>query len=188
MMLRSCLIALMVGSLAETKRLAPTSRGYYTSPYLQYPPHLAGHRYLHRPLHPAGHVYPGAYTHPGAPIHGVRPLPYGKLGYPAGLPGYLDPYHNTPAFYDFEHAVHDDLTGTHFGHSEVRDGYLTEGQYFVHLPDGRVQTVTYYADQTGYHPTINYDNDPYHKVAPAAVHPPAAVHAPGTPLPRYHAP
>ncbi|XP_069949956.1 uncharacterized protein [Cherax quadricarinatus] len=43
-----------------------------------------------------------------------------------------------------------------FGHAEQRKGYRTEGQYYVNLPDGRTQLVKYYADETGYHPTITY--------------------------------
>lgn len=43
-----------------------------------------------------------------------------------------------------------------FGHSEQRDGYRTQGRYYVQLPDGRTQVVEYYADETGYHPTVTY--------------------------------
>nr|XP_027234165.1 pro-resilin-like [Penaeus vannamei] len=91
--------------------------------------------------------------------------------------------HTTP----FEHAVHDDYAGTHFGHSEARDGYKTEGKYFVHLPDGRVQTVTYYADETGYHPTVSYEGTAHYDAHAAAPHhaPAKAYHAPE---PTYHAP
>ncbi|CAL4126778.1 unnamed protein product, partial [Meganyctiphanes norvegica] len=66
-------------------------------------------------------------------------------------------YHNTPAQYGYDYAVHDDYSGTQFGHSETRDGYKVDGTYYVHLPDGRVQTVNYYADETGYHPTVAYE-------------------------------
>ena len=33
--------------------------------------------------------------------------------------------------------------GANFKVGENRDGYATSGSYSVHLPDGRVQTVTY---------------------------------------------
>ncbi|XP_063866913.1 uncharacterized protein LOC135103973 [Scylla paramamosain] len=46
--------------------------------------------------------------------------------------------------------------GPNFGHSERREGGRTEGRYYVELPDGRTQVVEYYADETGYHPTITY--------------------------------
>ncbi|XP_069960342.1 pro-resilin-like [Cherax quadricarinatus] len=74
-----------------------------------------------------------------------------------GGPVYHDPYHNAPAHYTFNYAVSDDYTGSNFGHSESRDGYKTEGKYYVNLPDGRIQTVKYYADETGYHPEVSYE-------------------------------
>ncbi|CAL4228879.1 unnamed protein product, partial [Meganyctiphanes norvegica] len=74
-----------------------------------------------------------------------------------------DTYHNSPADYGFNYAVHDEYSGAQYGHSETRDGYRVEGTYYVHLPDGRIQTVNYYADETGYHPTVTYEGTPtYH--------------------------
>lgn len=43
-----------------------------------------------------------------------------------------------------------------FGHEEQRDGDLTEGSYYVLLPDGRRQLVEYTADRDGYKPRITY--------------------------------
>ncbi|CAL4188504.1 unnamed protein product, partial [Meganyctiphanes norvegica] len=72
-------------------------------------------------------------------------------------------YHNSNGQHGFNYAVHDDYSGAKFGHSETHDEYRVEGTYYVHLPDGRVQTVNYYADETGYHPTIVYEGTPtYH--------------------------
>ena len=51
-----------------------------------------------------------------------------------------------PAYYHYGYKVHDDYHGTDFGHNEKRDGKHTQGEYFVKLPDGRVQHVTYYVD------------------------------------------
>ncbi|XP_042235302.1 pro-resilin-like [Homarus americanus] len=183
---KSCLVAVLVVTVAGLKQPHPTPAGFYNRPGF----HARPHRYP-GPLHPGGlpyhpgrvhpgRVHPGR-VHPGGLLPGYNPVgpqPYGGLGFPGG-PGYQDPYHNTPAFYDFEHSVHDDYTGTHFGHSEVRDGHLTEGKYYVHLPDGRLQTVIYYADQTGFHPTITYEGDPNYL---------APVHVPGVPLSGYRAP
>ncbi|MPC34015.1 Pro-resilin [Portunus trituberculatus] len=69
--------------------------------------------------------------------------------------------------YFFNYNVHDSeedaldslgqgKRGPNFGHSERREGSRTEGRYYVELPDGRTQVVEYYADETGYHPTITY--------------------------------
>lgn len=45
-------------------------------------------------------------------------------------------------------------------HSRVETsiGGRTEGHYEVTLPDGRVQIVKYYADASGFHPEVIYDN------------------------------
>ena len=48
--------------------------------------------------------------------------------------------------------------GQSHSHVETSIGGRTEGHYEVALPDGRVQTVKYYVDETGYHPEIMYDN------------------------------
>ena len=38
-------------------------------------------------------------------------------------------------------------------------GYLAQGQYFVSLPDGRLQTVTYHADANGYVADVAYQGE-----------------------------
>jgi hypothetical protein len=53
--------------------------------------------------------------------------------------------------------VKHDQKNIHFSHKEASNQGRTEGQYKVALPDGRVQTVRYFADKTGFHPEIIYD-------------------------------
>merc|ERR1711971_34004 len=53
---------------------------------------------------------------------------------------YVDQYADVPAVYTWEYAVQDDYTSNNFGAKEARDGYLTNGKYYVNLPDGRLQT------------------------------------------------
>ena len=55
-----------------------------------------------------------------------------------------------PANYEFAYEVNDPPTGQSFGHSEKRQGDDTRGSYFVELPDGRMQRVTYTAGPDGY--------------------------------------
>ncbi|XP_063589858.1 cuticle protein 19-like [Penaeus indicus] len=58
------------------------------------------------------------------------------------LPAYgyaPQPTYEVPAKYDFNYAVKDDYSGNDFGHQEARDGYDTQGSYYVLLPDGRLQ-------------------------------------------------
>ncbi|XP_059488185.1 uncharacterized protein LOC132204001 [Neocloeon triangulifer] len=49
-----------------------------------------------------------------------------------------------------------------FGHSEAREGDRTWGRYFVKLPDGRLQTVRYWADHTGYHAEVVFQGEAHH--------------------------
>lgn len=55
----------------------------------------------------------------------------------------------TPAEYHFQYDVKDDYSGNDYTHSENRDGYNTQGQYQVLLPDGRIQTVEYTVTREG---------------------------------------
>ncbi|XP_076061303.1 uncharacterized protein LOC143037077 [Oratosquilla oratoria] len=65
-----------------------------------------------------------------------------------------------PAKYDFNYAVKDEESYNDFGHQEVRDGDRTDGSYFVHLPDGRLQKVVYYVDgDSGYVAEVTYEGE-----------------------------
>ncbi|XP_063601342.1 pro-resilin-like [Penaeus indicus] len=64
------------------------------------------------------------------------------------------------AKYDFQWAVKDDYSGNDFGHQESRDGDDTQGSYYVQLPDGRLQKVTYYVDgDSGYVAEVSYEGE-----------------------------
>ncbi|KAK8398520.1 hypothetical protein O3P69_003990 [Scylla paramamosain] len=43
-----------------------------------------------------------------------------------------------------------------FGQKEEGDGKNAKGYYYVALPDGRLQMVSYVADSSGYHPSVSY--------------------------------
>lgn len=65
-----------------------------------------------------------------------------------------------PAKYDFSWNVKDDYSGNDFGHNEGRDGYDTQGAYYVQLPDGRLQRVTYYVNSdSGYVADVIYEGE-----------------------------
>ena len=66
---------------------------------------------------------------PAGPVAPYAPAPHGPT------------YKDAPAVYQYGYAVNDDYTGTNFGANEARDGYATNGEYHVALPDGRIQTV-----------------------------------------------
>ena len=101
----------------------------------------------------------------------VAPAPtYG----PAPLPAYGPPqvvYADTPPAYDFGYGVQGDAINgnAQFGHNENRNGYTTNGEYRVALPDGRTQVVTYNVldAQSGYVADVKYEGQPIPYVAPA---------------------
>ncbi|XP_076061291.1 cuticle protein 19-like [Oratosquilla oratoria] len=65
--------------------------------------------------------------------------------------------------YDFNYAVKDDDSGNDFGHQETRDGDRTEGSYYVQLPDGRLQKVTYYVDgDSGFVVNVEYEGEAHY--------------------------
>lgn len=73
--------------------------------------------------------------------------------------GYQQEY-AAPAVYNFAYAV--DAADPYnqpvrFGHQEGREGAYTSGTYYVLLPDSRLMTVNYYADDTGFHPTYSFE-------------------------------
>merc|ERR1712042_258495 len=123
------------------------------------------------PYHPAPAPY-----HP-APAY--KPAPYHPA--PAYKPA---PYDETPKPYAYEYGVADDYSGANFNAHENADGKAVAGSYQVHLPDGRVQTVTYTADHyNGYVADVKYEGvaqfpkyepkpayHPAYKPAPAPYH------------------
>ncbi|XP_076059576.1 pro-resilin-like [Oratosquilla oratoria] len=85
-------------------------------------------------------------------------------GHPAPSP--------VPAKYDFNYAVKDEYSGNDFGHQEARDGYDTQGSYYVLLPDGRLQKVAYTViGDAGFVADVTYEGEakyPEYKPAPPA--------------------
>ncbi|XP_076059590.1 cuticle protein 19.8-like [Oratosquilla oratoria] len=83
-----------------------------------------------------------------------------------------EPSYQIPAKYDFNYAVKDEYSGNDFGHQESRDGYDTQGSYYVHLPDGRLQRVTYTVNgDSGFVAEVTYEGEahfPEYKPAPPA--------------------
>ncbi|XP_003742795.1 uncharacterized protein LOC100904947 [Galendromus occidentalis] len=71
-----------------------------------------------------------------------------------------------PTPYQFAYRV-DTTEGSH-GHAEVSDGNgRVEGFYVINLGDGRIRTVKYYADETGFHPTVESNEPGVASSAPA---------------------
>ncbi|XP_047471400.1 pro-resilin-like [Penaeus chinensis] len=76
--------------------------------------------------------------------------------------------------YNFNYAVNDAF-GNDFGHQEGRDGYNTQGSYYVQLPDGRLQRVTYTVNgDQGYVAQVTYEGvAQYPAFQPSASYSPA---------------
>ncbi|XP_042236067.1 cuticle protein 8-like [Homarus americanus] len=51
-------------------------------------------------------------------------------------PSYNAPAPTGPAQYNFDWSVNDANSGNDYGHNEGRNGYDTQGSYYVQLPDG----------------------------------------------------
>merc|ERR1711983_307820 len=96
-----------------------------------------------------------------------------------------------PSPYTYTYAVADDYSKANFQQSESNDGNgVVSGSYSVNLPDGRIQTVTYNAnDLTGNVAEVTYSGEAQYPPAPAggyvaaapvvahAVHAAPVVHA-----------
>lgn len=124
-------------------------------------------KYVYKPV-----AAPVAYK--PAPVV-YKPAPAPVVYKPAPAPAYkaaatyAEPaYPAEPALYTWEYAVKDDYSNNDFGAKEARDGYLTNGKYYVALPDGRLQTVTYTVDgEAGYVPVVEYAGEAQYPDTPA---------------------
>merc|ERR1719291_680472 len=80
--------------------------------------------------------------------------------------------------YTYNYGVTDEYSGAAFSQSESNDGTgVVEGSYSVNLPDGRIQTVNYHAnDIDGYVAEVSYSGAAaYPEAVPVAHH--AVAHA-----------
>merc|ERR1712223_11097 len=74
-----------------------------------------------------------------------KPTSYKPVYTPSKKPAvYAQDYaYDGKANYNYEYAVVNEYSGLNFGANEGRDGYLTQGEYRVLLPDCRTQVVKY---------------------------------------------
>merc|ERR1711990_965487 len=97
-----------------------------------------------------------------------------------------------PSPYTYTYAVADDYSKANFQQSESNDGTgAVSGSYSVNLPDVRIQTVTYNAnDLTGNIATVEYSGTAAYPEAHAVAHPVvhAVAHRPVVHAVAHHAP
>merc|ERR1712058_124566 len=87
--------------------------------------------------------------------------------------GYANPDLAEVSPYTYNYGVADEYSGAAFSQSESNDGTgLVDGSYSVNLPDGRIQTVNYHAnDVDGYVADVSYNGVAAVPVAHAVAHP-----------------
>ena len=105
-----------------------------------------------------------AVTADGPPSYGPAPVEYKEEPHP----------------YSYQYGVSDEYSGSNFAANENSDTKVVTGSYTVHLPDGRIQTVTYTADHyNGYVADVKYEGTAvYPEAKPYA---PAPAYAPAPP-------
>ncbi|XP_045106747.1 cuticle protein 19.8-like [Portunus trituberculatus] len=95
-----------------------------------------------------------ALARPDTPYHPPTP------SYHAPAPSYHAPAPDAPPRYDYNYAVVDDNSGNNYNAQEARDGYDTQGSYYVQLPDGRLQRVTYTVNgDSGFVADVTYEGE-----------------------------
>ncbi|MPC33239.1 Pupal cuticle protein Edg-84A [Portunus trituberculatus] len=73
---------------------------------------------------------------------------------------YHAPAPDAPPRYDYNYAVVDDYSGNNYNAQEARNGYDTQGSYYVQLADGRLQRVTYTVNgDSGFVADVTYEGE-----------------------------
>ncbi|XP_066948360.1 pro-resilin-like [Macrobrachium rosenbergii] len=107
---------------------------------------------------------------------------------PRASSGSEESFESSEAKYSFNWAVSDESSENHYGHQESREGDDTQGSYYVQLPDGRLQKVSYHVDgDDGYVAEVTYEGEAQF---PDSVESAESVEVPryAPPRPRYSAP
>ena len=170
------LLALVGATMAAPQLLSAPSHvvlggGHHVSHHAVAHPvvhHAVAHHGLahHAIAHPIAHHAPlvHAVAH-AAPAYHAAPLVHAAPAYHAAevYPDEISPY-------TYNYAVADDYSQSNFNAAESNDGTgVVQGSYQVNLPDGRIQTVTYHAnDLEGYVAEVAYSGEAVYPVAVAA--------------------
>ncbi|KAG7166324.1 pro-resilin-like [Homarus americanus] len=108
--------------------------------------------------------------------------PSNSYGPPPQVPRYASSEESEPPKYVYNWNVQDGYSGNDFTHQENREDDNTQGSYTVQLPDGRLQTVTYYVNgDSGYVAEVKYEGEAQYPESEES-----REYAP--PRPRYSAP
>ena len=165
-----CVLSLALASLATPQEgsvlpftrfaSAPARAAYAPTPAVAYAPAPVAYA-------------PAAQAYAPAPVVQYQPAPqvvYTPAPVAPAAP-YVDPYGPYPdeeAFYTYQYSVLDDYSSSNFGVEEARSGPQAQGKYYVALPDGRLQTVTWTVDgHLGYVADVEYSGEAAYPPAPA---------------------
>merc|ERR1711892_335780 len=152
---------------------------------------------LHGARSVIGHPIPHAIAHPVAPVVHAAPAYTATIvqaapAYHAPVvkvaAGYAVPDLAEVSPYAYNYAVADDYSGAAFNQGETNDGNgVVQGSYSVNLPDGRVQTVNYHAnDYDGFVSEVSYEGTAaYPEALPVVWN--VVAHAPVVAHPLAHA-
>merc|ERR1711892_794103 len=152
---------------------------------------VIGHPIAHAIAHPVAH---GAYAAPvvhAAPAY-AAPVVHAAPAYHTPIvkaaAGYAVPDLAEVSPYAYNYAVADDYSGAAFKQGETNDGNgVVQGSYSVNLPDGRVQTVNYHAnDYDGFVSEVSYEGTAAYPEAVPVVRQ-VVAHAPVLAHPLAHA-
>merc|ERR1711887_277640 len=159
----ACISTLLAAASAAPQFLAGHGLGHVV---------VAGHGLAHGVV---GHGHAHVVHH--APVVHAAPVAHHAVGYAAPDLAEVSPY-------TYNYGVADEYSGAAFSQSESNDGTgVVEGSYQVNLPDGRIQTVNYHAnDIDGYVAEVSYSGTAaYPEAVPVAhhavAHPVAVAHA-----------
>eukprot|EP00095_Tigriopus_kingsejongensis_P001602 snap_masked-scaffold317_size209118-processed-gene-1.17 protein:Tk01602 transcript:snap_masked-scaffold317_size209118-processed-gene-1.17-mRNA-1 annotation:"hypothetical protein DAPPUDRAFT_318118" len=148
--------------MADETTLAPykpepknTPAPYKSEPKYTPAPYKPEPKYTPAPYKPEPKYTPAPYKpQPKSTQAPYKPAPYQSA--------YKEPTYEEPPKYQYQYAVADEYSQANFGQSEARDGYVTNGEYRVNLPDGRTQIVTYTVQDgaSGYVADVRYEGEP----------------------------
>ena len=121
---------------------------------------------------------PAPHHPPPAPlVHHAPPAPLVHAPPPPAPVHHEDLYEPSPEDYEpkpysYNFGVNDVYSGVDYNRAEERsDTGVTRGSYTVKLPDGRIQTVSYVADDNGFHATVSYEGEPAYPEVKEVLHP-----------------
>merc|ERR1712128_98728 len=127
----------------------PVAHAAYATPVVHAAPAYAAPAY-HAPIVHAAPAYAAPIVHAAPAYH--APVVHAAAGYAAPDLAEVSPY-------AYNYAVADVHSGAAFKQGETNDGNgVVQGSYSVNLPDGRVQTVNYHAnDYDGFVSEVSYE-------------------------------